>query len=320
MTQGSTKCRLFMRYRRGTACVCWIFPITGIQQAAALAVRCFAWYISMDCISGKILIPAQVCARPVLHSDDLDFDLAISYLRPLDSRDDEPKRMSVLRQIARRNGCRMTSRWNTFVHIRQALFFWIENAGPSHLHPWRRCAVRSPTCQCWIPSGASGCTVHPYVPRKVTEASKARKRWGRMLDSDPEDDPPVTEPRPVPSRHHIATPAVPRPTSPKKEEKPWSGLLVRMKPDAPKGALKRVPRKPAPAPAKKVYSDGTEQAPRRAWLPREEWLAQRKKQEQSEDGFDIRVHGYWLTRSRGLVYRCPDGRELPATGVDAFGP
>jgi hypothetical protein len=104
------------------------------------------------------------------------------------------------------------------------------------------------------------------------------------------------------------------------EQKPpppadWGGLLTRMKPDAPKKALKRTRPKPARAPSPKKEPPP---AARRAWLPREEWLASKRRQDAEPNGFDVRVHGYWLTRSRGLVYRCPDGRELPATGVDAF--
>ena len=41
------------------------------------------------------------------------------------------------------------------------------------------------------------------------------------------------------------------------------------------------------------------------------------REEAGGDGFDIRLHGYWLTRE-GLVFQCPDGRRLPAAGVDAF--
>ena len=31
---------------------------------------------------------------------------------------DDAKRMSILRQVANRNGCKLTSRWNTIVHKR----------------------------------------------------------------------------------------------------------------------------------------------------------------------------------------------------------
>ena len=167
-----------------------------------------------------------------------------------------------------------------------------------------------------------------------------------MLDSDPEDMPAVLvkprepfmrrpeprepdsgcepdsaggsrEPSPVPLIPILREPIKAPPVS---KAAGWSSLMVRMKPDAPKGSLKRKPaipvKKAPPPPEKKTYSDGEPQ--KRAWLPREEWLAQRKRESQGADGFDIQVHGYWLTKSRGLVYRCPDGREFPATGVDSF--
>lgn len=163
-----------------------------------------------------------------------------------------------------------------------------------------------------------------------------------MLDSDPEDETPVpTMPRPIPASKPDATPEPPpsagsagssRASSPGRPDKSaaWAGLLGRMKPDAPKGALKRAQRKgPAPArarppetppatPAKRTSPEDGGGGGKRPWLPRDEWVAQRRREEAGPDGFDVRVHGYWLTKSRGLVFRCPDGRELPATGVDAF--
>jgi hypothetical protein len=144
-----------------------------------------------------------------------------------------------------------------------------------------------------------------------------------MLDSDPEDEP-VAPPRPrmrTPSPTPPPSPPRVRKLSPLPQEAPvrpadWGALLTRMKPDAPKAALKkRPPAPPPPAPKKEAPS-----SERRAWLPREEWLASKRRQDVGDNGFDIRVHGYWLTRARGLVYRCPDGRELPATGADAFDP
>ena len=35
--------------------------------------------------------------------------------------------------------------------------------------------------------------------------------------------------------------------------------------------------------------------------------------------FDIYKHGYRMVRGQ-LVYRKPDGTQVPATGVDCFGP
>lgn len=148
-----------------------------------------------------------------------------------------------------------------------------------------------------------------------------------MLDSDPEDEPVVDPKTMIPQKpaaiHSVSRVDAISMDQPIKKDarKDWGGLIGRMKTDAPKAALKKVPHKQQKAPpVKKVYSDGSSDgaAVRRAWLPREEWLAQRKKKEEGDDGFDIRVHGYWITRNRGLVYRCPDGRELPATGVDSF--
>lgn len=142
-----------------------------------------------------------------------------------------------------------------------------------------------------------------------------------MLDSDPEDEP-TAPPRPPPPPLSPTPPPSPprvRRLTPFEQEKPapptdWGVLLTRMKPDAPKTALKKKKPAPMPVPKKEEPSSG-----RRAWLSRDEWLASKRRQDVADDGFDIRVHGYWLTRARGLVYRCADGRELPATGVDAFG-
>lgn len=36
--------------------------------------------------------------------------------------------------------------------------------------------------------------------------------------------------------------------------------------------------------------------------------------------FDPMVHGYWRAKGGDLVYRMPNGQQVRATGVDAFGP
>jgi hypothetical protein len=36
--------------------------------------------------------------------------------------------------------------------------------------------------------------------------------------------------------------------------------------------------------------------------------------------FDPSKHGYFMSKHDGLVYKMPDGRRVPATGVDEFGP
>jgi hypothetical protein len=137
-----------------------------------------------------------------------------------------------------------------------------------------------------------------------------------MLDSDPEEDlvqPPRCPPRPLsPSPPPPVRRQSPPSREPPKQPMEWGTLLTRMKPDAPKA--KKAPRRaqqkaPTPPPA----ATG-----KRAWLSREDWLAKKRMEDVGRGGFDIRVHGYWRTK-RGLILRCPDGRELPATGVDAFG-
>ena len=69
----------------------------------------------------------QVCGEPVLYNDEPDFELCASYLLPLENKDDDlsfefyedqHKRVSVLKKIAARNGCRFTSRWNHLVHAK----------------------------------------------------------------------------------------------------------------------------------------------------------------------------------------------------------
>jgi hypothetical protein len=139
-----------------------------------------------------------------------------------------------------------------------------------------------------------------------------------MLDSDPEEDP-VEPPRCPPRPLSPSPPPIVRRQSPAKREQPpqqpreWGTLLTRMKPDAPKvkKAPKRAPQKAPTAPPPATTG-------KRAWLSREDWLAKQRREDAGGDGFDIRVHGYWLTRE-GLVFKCPDGRRLPAAGVDAFG-
>lgn len=142
-----------------------------------------------------------------------------------------------------------------------------------------------------------------------------------MLDSDPEEDPvepPRKPPRqlsPTPPPQPVRRPCPEAPEPPKPPAKNWGTLLTKMKPDAPKKALKRAPPPtPKPKPPAPPATAG-----KRAWLSRDDWLAKRRREEAPDDGFDIRAHGYWRTKA-GLVYRCPDGRELPATGVDAFWP
>lgn len=135
-----------------------------------------------------------------------------------------------------------------------------------------------------------------------------------MLDSDPEDDP--VEPPRRPLRPPSPSPPPPaRRLSPPRREPPqqpreWGALLTRMKPDAPKA--KKVPRRAQPKAPTPPAATG-----KRGWLSREDWLAKKRREDADGDGFDIRVHGYWLTRE-GLVFKCPDGRRLPAAGVDAF--
>jgi len=171
---------------------------------------------------------------------------------------------NVLKKIAHRNGAKVTSRWPTPVHV--------------------RCAHLAPRCGCWIPKDAAFCSIHHGAVKKDTVP-----RWKQMMDSDPEDEiMPVSQPK--------STAALPAPT--------WASLIVKMKPDAPKGALK----KKAAIKAKAV-SVAEEQ--------REDWYATQAVP--TKHGlFDIRFHGYWMSRSRGLFYRFPDGREVPATGVDCF--
>lgn len=47
-----------------------------------------------------------------------DWPRIVCFVKPAEDRADECERASVLRQAALRNRCRMTSRWNTFVHER----------------------------------------------------------------------------------------------------------------------------------------------------------------------------------------------------------
>jgi hypothetical protein len=58
----------------------------------------------------------QVCGKTVLDTDCKDGMVAAAYVAPMPDRDDEVRRVSVMRRIAIRNGCRLTSRWNTLVH------------------------------------------------------------------------------------------------------------------------------------------------------------------------------------------------------------
>ena len=58
----------------------------------------------------------QVCGGTVMDTNSPDWELTVAFVKPMEDRDDEVKRMSVMRQASLRNRCRFTSRWNTFVH------------------------------------------------------------------------------------------------------------------------------------------------------------------------------------------------------------
>lgn len=62
----------------------------------------------------------QVCGQTVLDQESRDWTLAAAYVTPMSDREDEVKRISMMRRVAIRNGCRLTSRWNTLVHSRRA--------------------------------------------------------------------------------------------------------------------------------------------------------------------------------------------------------
>ena len=81
------------------------------------------------------------------------------------------------------------------------------------------CAERALGCGCWLPRGASCCLVHAGQ----TEKKERKTAWSRMLESDTEEE--------------------------EMSSGEWSGLMAKMKPDAPKGALKPAkPKKVEPPP------------------------------------------------------------------------
>ena len=89
-------------------------------------------------------------------------------------------------------------------------------------------------------------------------------------------------------------------------EGPWSSLVERMKTDAPKEALKPKP-----------YTASNKLQPNSQGLAAD-W-DDPLKISTAHGEFDLRVHGYWFAANGGgLYYRYPDGRKVPATGVDPF--
>ena len=84
------------------------------------------------------------------------------------------------------------------------------------------CAERASGCGCWLPRGASGCLVHAGQ----TEKKERKTAWSRMLESDTEEE--------------------------EMSSGEWSGLMAKMKPDAPKGALKPAKPKKVEPPPKNV--------------------------------------------------------------------
>lgn len=60
----------------------------------------------------------QVCGKTVLDIECKDAMTAAAYVAPMHDRDDDVRRVSVMRRIALRNGLRLTSRWNSLVHSR----------------------------------------------------------------------------------------------------------------------------------------------------------------------------------------------------------
>ena len=101
----------------------------------------------------------------------------------------------------------------------------------------------------------------------------------------------------------------------------WTGLMAKMKSDAPKKALKRPPKNKSNKPKKPAGGKSSSDEARKPlsekhkkWLEREQWMARKRT---LPNGFDDQVHGYWRSKE-GLFYKHPDGRVTPATGVDAW--
>ena len=110
-----------------------------------------------------------------------------------------------------------------------------------------RCAVKDPSCQCWVPRGPMGCTLH----KKST--------WTKLL-MDSSDEEPVVATKAVVEKKKIDDDKtdsreikriMEEPAKPAAENKTggdskaaWASLMSKMKPDAPK-------KKPAAAGKKK---------------------------------------------------------------------
>ena len=64
----------------------------------------------------QISLFLQVCGSTVMDENSPDWSLVVAFVNPMQDKDDEVKRLSILRRAALRNHCRFTSRWNTFLH------------------------------------------------------------------------------------------------------------------------------------------------------------------------------------------------------------
>jgi len=136
-----------------------------------------------------------------------------------------------------------------------------------------------------------------------------QSKWKHLMESSDEGEPVVkVAKKEEPMEEEDMPPIFTKPPTVTNEEKKtdpktaWAGLMSKMKPDAPKKA-----KQPKGKNNKDTKKD-------------EKKPANEKWRDIQADGFDPAVHGYWRTKDGGMVYKHPDGRVTPATGVDAFQP
>ena len=160
---------------------------------------------------------SKVCGKPVIRKDDPDFDLASAHQAAFhvytSVRDSDPDF-----HLDHQRDFDIAHSALRRAGIRNRARLTSRWSSLVHAH----CAARSPRCGCWLPRGASGCLVHAPPVKKA----KRQNAWSRMLESD-------TEEEEMPSGE-------------------WSGLMAKMKPDAPKGALKPAKPKKVEPPPKNV--------------------------------------------------------------------
>ena len=245
-----------------------------------------------ECCAKECQIRCMVCGFPVLMGFEPGFEDARRFTVERD--------WEGMRELSEECGARFAEGWNRLVHL--------------------CCAVRT-KCGCWIPRQLNRfCPVHD----RKQEVKRVEKRR-EMVEKQPSSawtglmgqmKQAVPKPKKVKRK----------PGDPKPKKKKKNPVVVKKSPPKP---VKKSPPKPVEMspPPSRCRDDGSyrkkrrpefDDAPKREWLSHDAWV-ERKRAEQVEawGGFDESRHGYFRVDGE-LIYRHPNGRVYPATGVDQF--